>query len=342
MNKLFGMPMNDLLVGCLALFALLSALVVALALRNPILLKLALRKTGRRPGRTALIVIGLMLGTTIITAAFSTGDTMTYTIRASTLKVLGDIDEVISAKGAGVNAAPGQPGANQATYFDQSLFDQVRAASADVAQVDGVAPLISEAVAVQDVTSRQNEPVVVLFASTAADIAPFGSMKLDAGPDAGIAKLAPGEVLLNAKAADNLSAKPGDELQVFAAGRAVPMKVRSVVSYDGTGTDGPALIMDLKSAQDLVGRPGQINRIIVSNQGGATSGASGTDAVIAALEPRLTGPEPRNRTDEEGPTEARGRRRQRLHHRFRNFRELLGGCRHDADLLDIRDGGRRA
>ena len=52
-----------------------------LALRNPVLVRLGVRNFGRRRGRTALIVLGLMLGTTIIAAALVTGDTMSHTIR---------------------------------------------------------------------------------------------------------------------------------------------------------------------------------------------------------------------------------------------------------------------
>ena len=52
-----------------------------LAVRNPILVKLGFRNASRRRGRSALIVVGLMLGTTIVAAALTTGDTMSHSIR---------------------------------------------------------------------------------------------------------------------------------------------------------------------------------------------------------------------------------------------------------------------
>ena len=64
-------------------------------------------------------------------------------------------------------------------------------------------------------------------------------------------------------------------------------RVRDVVRYDGAGTDGAAVLMTLSGAQELLGRPGQINQILVSNQGNATSGAQYTDAVRAQLQPVL-------------------------------------------------------
>ncbi len=63
--------------GLAAALALLLVLVLgavgALALRNRVFFKLGVRNVGRRRARTALIVVGLMLGTTIIASA-SRGD----------------------------------------------------------------------------------------------------------------------------------------------------------------------------------------------------------------------------------------------------------------------------
>ncbi|HEY7269454.1 MAG TPA: FtsX-like permease family protein [Dehalococcoidia bacterium] len=287
MKSLFGLPMSDLLVACLAMSAVLTAVTLFLAGRNAILLRLALRKATRRPGRTALVVVGLMLGTTMITAAFATGDTMAYSVRSSVKTSMGNIDEVVSAKGSSPTSAPGAVTANRADYFDQAVFDQLKVSVPPGTAIDGLAPVISEGVAVQDETTRQNEPVVTLFAAPAAALEAFGPMRLKAGPDANLATLPAGEVLLNEKGAEKLGARPGDQLQVFAAGSAVPMKVRSVVAYNGTGSNGPAVIMDLTAAQTLLGSPGRINYIIVSNEGGTTSGSANTDSVIAALDPAL-------------------------------------------------------
>ena len=52
-----------------------------LALRRPVFFKLGLRPIPRRRAQSTLIVLGLMLATLIITAAFITGDTLSHTIR---------------------------------------------------------------------------------------------------------------------------------------------------------------------------------------------------------------------------------------------------------------------
>ena len=76
MNEIFGVPADTLATVLAVLLAAGLAAVAALALRNPILLKLGLRNMPRRRARSALIVVGLMLGTAIIAAALATGDTM--------------------------------------------------------------------------------------------------------------------------------------------------------------------------------------------------------------------------------------------------------------------------
>src|SRR5215218_8143371 len=100
MHELFGIPMDTLLAVLAVLLAAVAGALGLLALRNRVLLKLGVRNVGRRRARSALIVVGLMLGTTIIAAALATGDTMNHTIRSTATRALGETDEVVAAKGA--------------------------------------------------------------------------------------------------------------------------------------------------------------------------------------------------------------------------------------------------
>ena len=100
MTKLFGIPMGILAVVLVATLAAALAAVAVVAARNRIFFRLGIRNAERRPGRSALIVVGLMLGTAIIAAALATGDTMTQTIRSSAISSLGQTDELVAARGA--------------------------------------------------------------------------------------------------------------------------------------------------------------------------------------------------------------------------------------------------
>src|SRR5512136_1620309 len=99
MESLFGIPMNTLAIGLVAGCALIVAGLVVLGLRNRVMVRLGLRNIPRRRTQTALIIVGLMLGTLIISAAFGTGDTMTHSFRALALDSLGQADELIYTGG---------------------------------------------------------------------------------------------------------------------------------------------------------------------------------------------------------------------------------------------------
>ncbi len=118
-----------------------------------------------------------MLGTTIIAAALATGDTMSQTIRSAAVAGLGRADEVVAARGVEAPLAPDSTGATGVRYFPQRDAARIARAAAPSGLVDGVAPVIVEPVAVQDLTSRQNEPRVALFAGDARSLEAFGPMR---------------------------------------------------------------------------------------------------------------------------------------------------------------------
>ena len=75
MEELFGVSMNAIMVVLLAIFLSAMAVVAVLAWRNRIMLKLGLRNIPRRRAQTVLIIIGIMLSSVIMAAAFGIGDT---------------------------------------------------------------------------------------------------------------------------------------------------------------------------------------------------------------------------------------------------------------------------
>src|SRR5688572_15180513 len=164
MKEVFGIPVDTLLVILLAALGLSLCALGGLALRNRILVKLAVRSVGRRRGRSALIVVGLMLGTAIIGAALTTGDTMSHTIRTTAVRTLGATDETIAPKGA-VDDIPGALGAATGEgWIPELTVAHVEAATNGSGLVDGVTGAIVEQVALQSPGQGQSEPNVVLFA----------------------------------------------------------------------------------------------------------------------------------------------------------------------------------
>ena len=280
MTELFGIPLDGLLVGLLAVLGLAAGFLSVLALRNRVLLRLATRNVRRRRGRSALIVVGLMLGTTIIAAALTTGDTMSHTIKQTATASLGETDITIAARGAGEDI-PGELGAATGTgYFAASAAREVEAALAPTGLADGVAGAIIEEVAVRAPRSRQNEPGVTLFGADPERMEGFAPIEASGGRTVTLAELRAGEVFLNRRAADELDAAAGDPIRIFAGRTPVTVLVRDVVDFDGTGTADAAVIASLAGAQEIVGRAGLIKGVLVSLRDVADS-----DATVAALAP---------------------------------------------------------
>src|SRR5262245_38453449 len=216
-----------------ALLAMVTGALAVLALRNRVLLKLGVRNVGRRRARSALIVVGLMLGTTIIAAALATGDTMNHTIRSTATRALGQTDEVVSARGA-VADIPGELGAATGTgYFPQSTVDVVRRELAGKNLADGVAGAIRQDDAVQAPVQRQTEPTVSLFAPDPAQMNGFAPITDLEGSEVTLAQLPPGELYLNEKGAESLHVHAGDPLIVYVGPNPVRMRIRAVVDFEG-------------------------------------------------------------------------------------------------------------
>jgi putative ABC transport system permease protein len=177
----------------LVLLGLALLYVVLLGLRRRIIFKMGLRNITRRPGQTALIVLGLTLSTVIIVSALSIGDTLTYSVRRHAVDAYGEIDQVISPPllsalaGLAVGAAEGDdptealadsdlggllegdllsllgllqeglPGISEERYAQ--LRDQAWADPATAALVDGLAPSIAFPTIIRDRTSGQGIPL---------------------------------------------------------------------------------------------------------------------------------------------------------------------------------------
>jgi putative ABC transport system permease protein len=282
MSKIFGIPVGGLTAALTVLLIVALACITVLALRNRVFLRLGVRTLRRRRGRTALIVVGLMLGTAIISAALATGDTMSHTIRSSATTALGPTDEVVGAKGIDAALATENGGSTGWRYFSQSFAERLAYQTRASGLVRSVEPVIIEPVAVQDATSRQNEPRVTLFATQPDRL--LGEIRAG-GHVVSLAALSAGEVYLNAKGADKLAAKPGDSLQLLSGNSVTAMRLKAIVRYDGGGTDGAGVLMPLSAAQEFLGKQGLVKALFVSNAGGVGA----TDEVMRVLQPAAAG-----------------------------------------------------
>ena len=139
MEQIFGLSMNTLMWILVSVTSLGLGIVGVLAWKNPVILKLGVRNIPRRPTQTVLIIVGVMLSSIIISAAFGTGDTISYSIRAQAVEGLGPIDELVFSTPTN---AEGGFGAN--AYFPFTRFEEIQAQVADFDSIDAIAPGVGE------------------------------------------------------------------------------------------------------------------------------------------------------------------------------------------------------
>src|SRR4028118_102839 len=112
----------------LAVFGARLLMIVLSALRNRVSFRMAARNLPRRRAQTALVVLGLMLATMLFSASFTTGDTLTNSLRLQSLENLGQVDVQVQARGQ--SSSEGQPfgeaTAERARDFDTDVAAQVR------------------------------------------------------------------------------------------------------------------------------------------------------------------------------------------------------------------------
>src|SRR5690242_8222287 len=124
MKSLFGVDLTAIMVVLLVLFAACMGAVATIALSNRIMFRMGLRNVRRRRTQTALIVVGLMLATLIITAAFVTGDSLNYSITKVTYDNLQRTDLALHHfhdGGAGTGASLAAQ-----SYVDQSIVEKLQ------------------------------------------------------------------------------------------------------------------------------------------------------------------------------------------------------------------------
>ena len=292
MNSLFGLSMNTIMIWMLSIFLIVTAVVAVLALRNKLFFKMGLRNIPRRRAQTVLIIVGLMLSTVIITSAFSTGDTVSYSIRNATIQNLGFIDE--SVTGAAANQAASVAGG--VAYIPAPVQARILGSLAANHNVDGYTAILARNAALQDVTSGQTKNQNVLAGIPTNVPSAFGPLVAKDGSVVTIGQLGANQVYLNQKAAGDLNAQPGDRILVYVGNQPVAARVQAILQNQNLASGGllsngqlaqPTVIAPIGWVRTVIGQPSAVTQILISNRGGLTSGESLSDGVTNLLRAQL-------------------------------------------------------
>jgi len=280
-RTLFGVSETALLFGVLALVLGVAGVLAWAVWRNPLLGKLAWRNMPRRPGFATLITLGLTIGTVILSSAFTTGDTMSQSVRTVVAGVLGSADEVVfipspvqrSGWDLAQSIASGSLLTGVVGYFPQGDVQQVRDLLQGEQRVAAIVPVVLEQAPVASEARGFSAALNLLGVPTGAG--GFAELSAaDTGARVRLEQLADNEVYLNTEAASALGAATGDTVHVYnlpdgSQGEAF-WRVRAVTRLGDLGGGQATIFLPLGRLQALLGRADQVNQVLVINRGDPT------------------------------------------------------------------------
>ena len=280
MDSLFGVPLTSILIGLLVLLAVAMGTVAWVAWRQPILFRMGLRNLVRRKAQTALIIIGLMLSTLIISAAFATGDTVGYSITNEVYKSLEDVDFVIAYDRENAPISDGAP-----THLTDRTVRDLQAAFANDPDIDGITGILVRTLPVLNPQRRLSEPAAQVVGVNPADVDNFHALRTLDGKAISAATLNRDDAYITDRLAKAVEARPGDTVRIFVGNQPRDFTVLGIVrdtSITGAGGDNllvGGLVLHLDTARSLDGDPDEITFIGVSSKGGVRDALPLSDTV---------------------------------------------------------------
>lgn len=315
--------MDAIMVALLVLLGVCLGSIAYVALRNRIIFLMGLRNIPRRRAQTALIVVGLMLSTLIISAAFATGDTVNYSVSNEAFQLLGHVDITVEPqeRKGGIFEdsflSAGSSGREiQGEQYDRFL--RAMEGRAGALGVDGYVGVLFEEVPVVNPATRLSEPVVTFVGLDAERAAAFPDLvAVESGQPLDVSSLSRDEVFINASAAEELDAEAGHRIEVYVNNRRHEFTVAGVVrdtvlsgARDSSFRQG--LVTRLDALHGVFGHD-RIDFVAVSVDGGVRDTLAQSDDAEASLASLL---------DEEGLGLAIGETKKRaveLAEQFSNF-----------------------
>jgi putative ABC transport system permease protein len=228
----------------IGLFVVVYAAVLVLGFRRPLLARLALREAVRRPGQSAVVVLGLMIGTTAIFAAQVLSDSFIESSTRTAYLAWGRVDLIAS---------------NGGHFFDPALATRLAADPALRSSFAGVQGGVEIPSSVVDLDRGNAKGSVLTVGFDPVAQGAFGSYRLTDGKTTLGQELAPDQVLISASLADALDARSGDRIRLAVGPQHVlEFRVAGIAQAEGPGayTLRPAVFAPLVNLRSLIGDQG--------------------------------------------------------------------------------------
>jgi putative ABC transport system permease protein len=232
------------------------------------MIRVALRGLAARPVRTLLNALAIVVGVAFVCAALTITDAMRGATGSLSSAAYDGTSAVVTAKTA---FEPGMDSFAQAPTLPAATLDRVREAPG----VDA---------AVGDITD--SAPIMGRDGKPAGD-GPYFAVGLDAGTPAALGMTpfrlrdgrwaaGPGEVVIDRATAENEGYRVGGTVRVSTRGAARSFEIVGIASFADVKSLGTATaaIFDLGAAQELFGKQGRYDRILVAGEGAGRAAAA--------------------------------------------------------------------
>jgi len=261
--------------------------------RMKILFKMGVRNVTRRKMNTIIVVLGLMIGTAIISGALVVGDTLENMFTKGVYDSYDETDETIYTFDQN----------GSFTFFDEQVYENISTLVENDPElskkVEGLSPEIIVPVASFNIDTNLSESDVSLVGYDYQRSTAFGDFERKAGGKTTGMDLGENEALVNELLAEELDIEDGHRLQVFLGENLTTIYTVTVVKNEGRAYygwgygigSGYNIFIPLHHAQTLLNQTGKINFIKISNTGGVRDGMKESDDVEKLLTPHLYTPE---------------------------------------------------
>jgi len=256
-------------LGPAVVVLVLAGIVAGLALRKPMLARMAARNLARRKGRVAIAVLGLLVGTAIISSSLVVGDTLNHIFVQNVYDRLDLVDETVSKEVDG-----------NLLSFNESVVPALRSGLEDRSSpIDGLAPALVKRMPVRNPNGSKGSQDVTVIGLDDAQEAGFGDLVRRDGAAVPLSTLPASSVILNERAAGLLNASRDDVLTLFYGTTnqsIVYRRVEAIVVDAGKGNWDlrPIVFMALQDAQSSFRESGRVNLVRISNVGGVEDGVA--------------------------------------------------------------------
>ncbi|MDQ2684188.1 MAG: FtsX-like permease family protein, partial [Chloroflexota bacterium] len=228
----------------------------------------------------------------IVAAALGVGDTLDTSVRNTAYQQLQTVDQTI------VTSLDGETDANTGNPFPETAVADIENRIAGVDEISGLLPALQSRVAAVNEQSQLANSQVNIVGLDPTRLEPFGGLETLDGDAIDLASMPAGTVVISETLSQELDLEAGSQFTIFVGGQPTTLSVGAVsmnqtlIGYtngiDGSVNDA-GIGMPLAHAQELLGQPGMINQIWVTQGGSIEKSKEQVEDVTDKVSPLLDG-----------------------------------------------------